>query len=372
MGNEKVEPQNDSINIIETNDELENYLSNSGVVPEPGQGKKKAVQGAEEDEGEEGENEARRSGKKKPAVVDVNHPDYKLPEDDSGEEEEDTEEEEFTNVVDYIDKEFNLGLNTKELPENMTREQEAEMVAEILRRADSGYRARLNEYKTLNELLKDKEVAEFLRFKKEGKTLKDIASVYATESSTAPDDVLVSRHIKKMYPSMTDAEVAEEIQDLKTKNKLEKRAASAREYFKGEDTAEQVRKERIKQEAEAQAETEYKQDVARFGNFLQNTQKVYGITITPQMKKQVFAAVTARDEEGLTQHDRMLQSDAGVFLSSLGLMYMKDLLRNGTTKKANEAKKNFKDRLFSSPDKLQSGSEAKHEPEINMDIANQF
>lgn len=361
------------LNVIESEEQLNEYLKGSTALPgDETAGKNgKSKASAKEDENEE-EGAKGKDKDKKPVITDPTHPDYKLPEEDEEEEEEEDEDEEFTNVVDYLDKEFNLGLNLEELPKDMTREQEAEAISTIFRRVDNGIKSKLAEYEELNALLKDKEVVQFLQLKKEGKTLKDIAATYASAPEGAPDDVVVTRHLKVMFPNLTDAEIAEQVQSFREKNKLEKMATSAREYFKTQKTSEETAAEKKKQVQEEKDEQEYQESVREFGTFLQNTSKVYGIPVSPEMKKAVFKAVTTRDNEGMTYHDRVLQSNAGTFLSALGVMYMKDLLRKGAAGKASKAKLDFEDRLFREPDKLRSGSEATHEPEFNAAIANQF
>lgn len=355
----------EEITVIDTEDALKEYLEKGGAPAQAG--KNGATQ-----EGATG-TPAAAPGEKKKVITDPKDPNFKIPET-LGEEEEggEEEEEEFTNMVDYLDKEFDLGLNIKELPAEMTREQEAETIAGLFRRMGDGFHAQLNEFSSLAAQLKDPEVALFLQAKREGKTLKDIAVQYNTAPASAPDDIVVSRHIKAMYPTMTDAEIQEEVKELREKNRLDKRAAAAREFFKAQDAAEVTRKEEERQKEAEKAEQEYAESVNTFGRFLQSTNKVYDVTITPEMKKRVFAAVTHRDAEGITEHDRVLQSEAGTFLSALGIYYMKELLRNRVSEKANKGKKSFVDRLTADPSKLQSGSEAQPEPDFNPELANQF
>lgn len=310
--------------------------------------------------------------KKKPVITDPNHPDYKLPESLEDEPEEEEEDEEYSNVVQYLNSEYDLGLNLKALPENMTREQEAEAVGTIFKRLNDGVQAKLAEYQHIDELLEDPETAAFLEAKKAGKTLKDIAAAYIGSSEGAPDDVIVARHIKVMYPTLTDAEIQEEIKTLRDGKKLDKRASAARDYFKAQDAATATQAEQARLQQIEQEKIEYQQSVNQFAGFLNKTSKLYDIPITPQMKKAVFEAVTKRDKDGLTLHDKALQSDAGTFLSVLGMFYMKNLIQNGTTLKANKKNRDFKESLFDSTEKLQRSSEAQQEPDFNAELANQF
>jgi len=309
--------------------------------------------------------------KKKSVITDPNHPDYKLPEslDESDDEEE---EEEYTNVVQYLNSEYDLGLNLKALPKDMTREQEAEAVSSIFKRLNDGVQAKLNEYAQIDALLEDEEVAQFLEAKKAGKTLKDIAAAYVGSTEGAPDDMVVARHMKAMYPTLTDAEIQEEVKVLRDGKKLDKRASAARDYFKAQETAAATAQETARVKAAEQEALEYRQSVNQFANFLSKTGKLYDIPITPDMKKKVFEAVTRRDKEGLTAHDRALQSDAGTFLSAMGMFYLKNLIQTGTTSKANKRNRDFKEALFDSTEKLLRSSEGQPEPNFDAALANQF
>lgn len=317
--------------------------------------------------GEEGQQQE----KKKPAAAPAKQGSSAIPEE-LEEEEGEEEEEEYTNMVDYLNKDLNLGLSVENLPENLTKEQEAEIVSDLFRRAQEGFSSKLEEYASLDKLLKDKDVSEFLRLRKEGKTLKDIASQYASASASAPDDVVVAKHLKAMYPTLTEAEINEQVGDYRTKNKLDKMASAAREYFKADETRETQRKEEEERQRDQEQEQEYQKSVQNFARFVQGTNKVWGVVVTPEMKKRVFAAVTHRDDEGITEHDRHLQSEAGTFMSALGMFYMKQILQNETQSKANKGKRRFIDSLITDPGSLRSGSEATAAPDFDVNIANRF
>lgn len=378
----------ESLDIIDSPEKLQEYLKGGEGEEVAPSGKKKAsgtdnkptAKSAKEDaegdplagEGFEEEEEIEGKGKKKPEKKVEKKGGLENIEDPGNEEEEEEEEEEFSNAVDYLNKEFDLGLNMAALPENMTREEEADAIANIFRRVDQGVKQKLSEFAAIVELLKDKEVAMVIEGKKSGKSLKDIFSTIAPISTTAPDDVVVTRHLKKTMPGLSDAEIAEQVALYREKGKLEKIATSAREAFKTEETEQEKAVEKKKVEDAAREEQAYLADVEEFKGFLKNTQKVYGVPVSPEMKKRVFQAVTVRDAEGLTYHDRVLRSNEGSFLSALGIMYMKDLLRKGTAGRASKVKDDFANRLFDSPDALRSSSEAAAEPEFDASIANRF
>lgn len=356
----------EEITVIDSDEKLDAYLKGGGA----------AAQGGLQTEEERLAAEAAAktpptATQKKPKATSPADPNFKLPETvDEGDGEE--QEEEYTNMVDYLNREFDLGLAVDALPKDMTQEQQAEAVGEIFRRINDGVRGQLGEYQAIDNLLKDKEVAMFLQAKREGKTLKDIATQYSASPAAAPDDVIVSRHLKVMFPTLTDAEIQEQVADHRTKNRLDKMATAARDYFKAEDAKEAERVTKLKAEAELQEEQQFTESVQSFGRFLQSTNQVYNIPITPEMKKKMFAFVTARDSEGITQHDRALQSEAGTFMSAFAHLFLGPTLKGRATTRSNKANKSVLDRLFESPEGLQSGSEAKEQGEFNPALANQF
>lgn len=356
----------EEVTFIENPEQLASYLKKSGAVNAP-------------KEGAEGNPPTTKKEEKKPAgpAPKLGDPNYKIPatletEEEETEEKDDDDNEEFPNMIVYLDKEFDLGLNLKEIPKDMTREQEAEAVAGVFRRIDDGVRAKLSEYEGINQLLKDKEVDMFLKAKREGKTLKDIAAMYNSAPASAPDDVVVSRQMKAMYPTLTEADIQTQVTSLREKGLLEKTASAARDFFKAEDEKTAAATEAAKQKEAEEAEEQYQESVQDFARFLHGTSQVHGVPITPEMKKKVFTAVTHRDAQGMTEHDRLLQSEAGTFLSALGMYHLQDLLKNRLSEKANKGKKSFVDKLLDQPSQLQSGSEAQSEPDFNPTLANQF
>jgi len=69
-----------------------------------------------------------------------------------------------------------------------------------------------------------------------------------------------------------------------------------------------------------------------------------------------------------------LQSDEGLVLATLGLTYMKQLIQNGASIQKNRARGRVMDKIFETPDKLQSGGSRGNQGEDPYDpsVLNRF
>src|SRR5690606_37901180 len=79
--------------------------------------------------------------------------------EDEGEETTTDEDEQYDNVIQFLDKKHELGLNLAELPANMTREDEAELVSNLFERVVNNANAQLRQFEHITALLEDDEVA---------------------------------------------------------------------------------------------------------------------------------------------------------------------------------------------------------------------
>ena len=270
---------------------------------------------------------------------------------EGGEGEEGTSSEEFANIVDYLNRQYELGLAVDQLPKDLTREQEAEIVADLFDRTAKGAQRKLSEYGEIERLLKeDAELAEFIKAKREGKNLRDFLKEYAGSTDGMDDETVIRSQLQAQYPEMTEEEISDMLTTYKDKGVLEKMAKSARNLLKEQEALEA----RVQENRSLQ---DYQKEVNNFGNLVQNTSAVYEIPLTDEMKKNVFVAATQRDEEGLTYLDRALQSNEGVFLATLGLLHMQDLIRAKASVDTNRRNKKLVDKLFESPSDLQSSSQ---------------
>ena len=287
--------------------------------------------------------------------------------DDDTDDEKKQEEIEFSNIIEYIDKKHNLGLKIDQLPEDLDRAQEAEIVADLFEKVATNAERQINEFKEVAQLLEDQEVAAFLEAKRQGATLKDFLDVYSSSVKGMDDESVVKMDLKNQYPNMTDDEISELVDNYKDKGVLSKMAEASRtkiEEF-----------ERQKQEIdERQAQQEYEQSVKEVGAILQNTKEVYGVPLTEDIKKDVFIAATQRDPQtGMTYLDQALQSNEGVILATLGLLHMQDLMKANASINTNRRSKKLVEKLFEDPRDLQSNSPDNSDtPKFDPNAANAF
>jgi hypothetical protein len=283
-----------------------------------------------------------------------------------GETKEVEAEVQYTNMVDYLNKEHDLGLNVKNLPDDLTREQEAEVVSDLFQRTLTGVNRKLEEYAGIEEVLKDKEVKDFIAAKAGGKSLKDYVSEYAETTDGQSNENIIKNQLSTQYPEMTKEEISDMVGIYKDKGILDKMADSSRESQK----AAAIKKDEIDT---ATQETNRNNEIQQFGGLVKGTESVYGIPLTDQIKSDVFVAVTQRGEDNLTYMDRMLQSDEGMFLAALGVLHMQDMMQAKATTDTNRRNKTLVDKLFTDASDLQSKTEDDTEKEgFNAEIADRF
>jgi soluble cytochrome b562 len=275
-------------------------------------------------------------------------------------------DEEFTNMVDYLNKEHELGLNVNNLPSDLSREQEAEIVSNLFQRTLDGVNRQLAQYQEVQKVLDDEEVKNFIAAKSEGKSLREYVKEFSQTTEGQSDEIAVRNQLTTQYPNMTKEEIEDMIDVYKDKGTLEKMATAAREA--------QTKAEQAEQEREAQrAEQEYAQGIQEFGKLVKSAGKVYGIPLTDEVKNDVFAAVTQRDENGETYMDKILNTDQGLFLAALGTLHMETLMKARSSTDSNRSNKKLVDRLFDKASDLQSSSNDDEKQEgFNAELADRF
>ena len=288
-------------------------------------------------------------------------------EEPDGEKKEE-EEAEFSNIIDYLDKKHNLGLHTEQLPEDLDRAQEAEIVADLFEKMATNAEKQIREFQEVAELLeKDPEVAAFLEAKKQGATLRDFVEAVAQSAEGLGDEDIIKINLKNQYPNMTDEEIKDVIEGYKEKGVLPKMAESARQLLKETE----ANRKQYEEQKEAQ---EYEQSVQQLGKMLQSTTNVYGVPLDDEKKRDVFIAATQRDPEtGLTYLDQALQSNEGVIMATLGVLHMQDLMKAYASVNTNKRSKRLIEKLFADPLDLQSNSPDNLEaPKFDPKAANSF
>lgn len=371
MAGEAVQIQTaDSLNVINSVEELNKILAGNDNPIEPAPGTEDAPGDKLGEKKKDGT--AAAAKKTAPVITDPSDPNYKLPQTLEEKEEGEEDEEEFSNVIEYLNKKHNMGLNVEALPKDLTREQEAELVSEVYEKLQAGAKRAVSQYQNIDKILKDPEVAAFVKAKSEGKTMKDFAMQYAASPEGAPDDILVKNHFKLQYPTLPDAELQEMVEEARTKNRIPKLAEAARAYFKNQETATKAAADaKLASDSEAE-EQEYRKATQRLSQLLQATPSVYGVPLEPQMKNSLYRFITERDEDGVTEHDRVLQSENGVILSGIGILLLKDFLKTRGSVEGEKRKKSLADKLFESEGQLQRTAETRQDPEFSAKLANSW
>lgn len=345
-------------NTIESEEDLKKYLGSEKEEPpakEKGETKKQPDPSNIGDEGEE-------------------EVEPKLDEDGEGEEGKSNDKPvEYDTVLHYLNEKHNLGLNLEEVKE-LSKEQEAEALDSLIERFTTGVNTALEEYQYIEGLLQDPEVQEVLRAKHEGKSLRDLYSKFSSSPEGMDDESLALQDFKKRFPKSPDEVVKGMVDSLKQNGQFEPFVKSLREQIAEEQSLEQQKsaeEEARKAQEDAAREQE---ELTRYAQYLGGVNAVYGVPLTQEMKEAVYQMTTVRDEKGLTQLDHALQSDEGLVLATLGIAYMKQLIQNGASIQKNRARGRVMDKIFETPDKLQSGGNRGNQGEDPYDpsVLNRF
>lgn len=292
--------------------------------------------------------------------------------DDKEKTDDTPDEKEFNNMVEFINDKYDLKLNVDQLPKDMTREEEATLVAQLYDNVVEGANTKLNEFKEVSELLEDKEVAEFIAAKRSGKTLKDFVTEYAGTTAGKSDEEIVKDSIRSTAPTMSDDDLNDVIQTLKEKGKLETMATEARnKTIADEELSKKEREEKEKLQAE-QFEKERLEEVQKYSEYVGKISSVHGVPLDAKMKKELIVATTQPDKEGLTYLERALQSDLGVVRATIGLLYLERLMDASKTTNKNKVRNDLMEKLIADPEKLQSRKSVETTEEFDADIANSF
>lgn len=281
-------------------------------------------------------------------------------------------DEEFNSTLDYLNKTHELGLNMADMPESMTREQEAEAISGVIERMVNGINSQVGQYEDVREILKDSEVASFISAKAEGKTMAEFVQQYAGTTEGMTDELLATDELKVKLPHLSEEDIASQVQSMKDRDKLEEFAGKIR------TDRQTLATQKAESDANAVALQQQEQQNARiaevndFGQFMKEQKDIYGIPLNTEMKEQIFGAATQIDKDGETYLEKALQSNEGVLLATAGLLHMQRMMKGYASLDVNQRKKSFMDTLFDSPDALQSGSSEHKQEGFDMDAANQF
>lgn len=374
-----------AIPTIETAEELETLLEGSDAEDQDedaeeegesqGDEKQKApVQKKEPKKEQQPEKQQKAEEKKEKSIFNQEDPSVKKKEEDAEEEEEEPDEDKhYSSMIEYLNEKHALNLNLKELPPDLSREQEAEVISNILHRMTQGVNHALAQYSQIEQLLQDDEVRIVLQAKSQGKSLKDITAEYQKTIQGMSSDELVADDFKKRYPTVKPEIIAKMVDSAKKSGEFDEIAESIREARKAEEIESAKHRIELDKQQLAAKEQERQQNIHEFQQKLGAVKNVYGIPLDDQMRAEIFAAATQRNEQGLTYLDEALQSDEGILLATLGLLHLEKLINAKASIKANKRTKNFMDRVFDTAERLQSSSgKGKTDDDTDIELINRF
>jgi hypothetical protein len=358
--NDLIPTGSDDFSVINSEAELEELLARQGIVDDDDDDK--------ENNKDDDDPLKLEQDKTKSKV----QPDQNKGKDNDDDDDNDTNQDEvYDNVIQYLDKKHELGLNVKELPKDMTREDEAELVSQLFEQVVTNAENRLRQYEKIEALLEDKEVAALIQAKSEGKGLKDLFSAYSQSAEGMSDEELVFDDLKKRYPKLSEAAINNMIAAQKEKNQFSEIAAAIREQRKEEEAQSIAQREENERKAKELEEQQYAREVEQFTGLVKKVAKINEVTFTEDMKSEVLEFAIKRDKEGLTQLDRALQSDVGVLRATLGIIMLEKLMSANTSKIKNQGKRNLYERLMTKPGEG-TGSETRSQDDLPDSIFNQW
>ena len=281
-------------------------------------------------------------------------------------------EKEFNNLVEFINDRYDLKLNIETLPKDMSREEEANLVGELYDKVVDGANMKVNEFRDIQETLKDKEVADFIAAKRDGKTLKDFVVEYAGSTAGKSDEETVKDSLKSTAPKMSDEDISEVVQSLKEKGKLEAMAIEVRNKNVADEELKKADKEKTDKAQSEQDEKDRLTEVQDYTDYVGKIANIHGVPLDSKMKKELIVAATQPDKDGLTYLERALQSDLGVVRATIGLLHLEKLMDATNTTSTNRVRNDLMEKLIADPKELQSSSPVETTEEFNADIANSF
>lgn len=281
-------------------------------------------------------------------------------------------EKEYTNMVQYLDEKYDLKLNLDQLPDDLSREQEAEVVGGLYDKVVQNANARIAQYQRIDDILKDQEVKDFIAAKKDGKTLKDYAIQYAGSTAGKGDEEVVKDSIKRQFPSMKDEDVEDVLSGYRDRNKISTMAEIARATAIENEKSDDVAKEKVRKDQEELDGKARDEDIGNYRTYISNIKSVEGIPIDVKMKNELFVAATQTDEKGLTYLDRALQSDVGVLRATIGLLHLERLIQAGKTTDKNTQRADLVDKLLADPKELLNSSSVQHSDGFDPRAADTF
>lgn len=292
---------------------------------------------------------------------------------DEGDESEegDKEGKEYVHIPAMLNERFFGGkLNIENLPKDLTREQEAELVGELFQSFIDERDATIGQYKEINQLLQDEEVVEFLKYKQAGRSLKDLV---ADRTAGVSDDELVSLALQEKFPNHTQEEIDDLIAFYKEKGRFEGIVKELREE-RANAEAEQIKKaneevankKRMAEEAKARSDEQ-------FYRYIESQNDFMGVPLDNKKKEDVYTLATAvNPKTGNLLLEDFLEKDEYVMRAAMGILYLEEIVEALASKKGVKKATKLIDRLYESPEEFNTKKKTSNTTLINYEAANSF
>lgn len=276
----------------------------------------------------------------------------------------------YNNVVEYLNEKHKLGLNIEQLPADLSREQEGEVVSDLFEKMVTGANRALAQYKHIDALLKDEEIAMLIKAKSEGKGLADLFTTYS-QSANKSDEQLVFDDLKSKFPKLSDETINSMVSSQKKEGKFAEMANAIREQNKENDLKSEQQRLQKEQADQALAAERMQEEVKAFQTLVTKVTKVSEVPFTDDMKEKVLGFVLQADDEGESPMDKALKTDVGVLRAALGMVLLEELMGARESISKNVSKKKIVDRLLLRPE-VSNAAETNNRNEIPNEVFDRF
>lgn len=278
----------------------------------------------------------------------------------------------FKNIPALLNQKYFGGkLNMDNLPEDLTREQEAEVVAGLFDKSMQQMQQNIKQYEEVDKLLQDEEVVEFLKYRKAGRSLKELVADKAAGTS---GEALLVQELREKNPDWDDEDIQDQLELWKTKGKLDKFAQAAkerREVLEAEQikTANATKAEQDRIDAEKR-----QQDASRYQQFVAQQKEFAGLPLDEQMQQDLVTLATGiNPKTGNVLIEDFLENDKHVMAASIGILFMDRFAKQLGTKKAGKQAASLVERLFDNPGQLNTRKKAtSQQSDAYIEAANSF
>lgn len=352
----------ETLPVIETEEELQKYLGSDDDGAKPAAQQQQQQQQNQQQQ----QQQQKAAAPKKPNVIgefpnDGDEGNAGAGADDDGNDDGQQGKSEYSkypSLVHYLNDVNELGLNIDK-EEQFSPEQQAEIVSELYRRLVDGtnqaLRQQQQEFKDVAAMMTDPEFAELIEAKKAGKGLKDLYQKFAQSPISASDDALAVNDFKKRYPKSSEEAINAMVDSLKKSGQFDSFVKGLREQYEEDSRAALELEKKTLEQRKIEDAKKAQQELQTYASYLGNLTHVHGVPITDEMKDTIWQISTQADENGQTELDRLLQSDEGTVLASIGIALLKDIVAGAGSLTGNRKNNKLMSKLFDSADKLQSG-----------------